>query len=177
MPLPRGLRSPRVRPRRGTPELLDYVFYVAHFLLELDAVRLQQLGGDEDGSFGAHRQGDGIGRARIYLYLLAGRVELEDCVKGVLAEFGDEDPGDAGGEVLHHGGQQVVGHGARQFRLLQLHEDGGGFRMADPYGQEAILALDLQEDDGLLARDIETDAVDLHFVEALHGTPRLSGPL
>ena len=56
-------------------ELLDDLLDVVHFLLELDAVVVQQLRGGEDGGVGAHGQGDGVGRARVYLYLLAGRVE------------------------------------------------------------------------------------------------------
>jgi len=47
---------------------------------------------------------------------------------------------------------------------LQLHEDGRSLRVPDPDRQELVPLGGLQEDDRLLADQIEADPVDVHLV-------------
>ncbi len=65
-------------------------------------------------------------------------------------------------------GQQIVGHRPGQVGVLKLHEDGRGFGVADPDGQEEVASFGLEKDDRLLACRIETDAVDGDSFETLH---------
>ena len=149
-------------------ELLDDLLDVPHLLVELDAVGVEQALRGEDGGIGADGEGDGVGRPRVHVYLLAAGVEPQYGVERVVAEFGDEHAVDACLELVDDVGQKVVGHGAGKIGVLQLHEDGGSLRVADPYGQEQVAAVHLEKDDRLLAGRIETDAVDSDSFEALH---------
>ena len=67
---------------------------------------------------------------------------------------------DAGGEFCQHGHEQVVGHGPRKLRVLQFEQNGSGLGLTDPDGEKTVLVLDSQQDDGLLAGDVEADSVD-----------------
>ena len=63
-------------------------------------------------------------------------------------------------------------HRPRRAGALELHEDRGGLRMADPDRQELVAIDGLQEHDRLLANHVEADAVDDHL---LHENPPRGG--
>src|SRR5581483_609634 len=137
--------------------------------LELDRGLLDHTIGGEDRSLGANRKGDRVRRPRVDLDLATVLLQGDLGVEGVLAELGDGDAHDLRAELLEHVAQQVVRHRARGRLALELHEDRRRFRMTDPDRKELVALGGLQQDDRLLADQVEADAVDVHF---LHPRPR-----
>ena len=149
-------------------EALDDLLGVVDLALELDRVLDDELGGGEDGGLGAHRQGEGVAGARVDVDLGAVLHQRELGVEGAVLELGDGDARDLGLELADDVGEQVVRHRPRQLGALQLDEDGGGLGVADPDGQELVALQRLEQDDRLLADDVEADAVDDHLLD-VHG--------
>ena len=67
---------------------------------------------------------------------------------------------------MSHSRSWVIGRGVPG--ALELHQDRGRLRMADPDRQELVAVDGLQEHDRLLANHVEADAVDDHL---LHEDP------
>src|SRR6185312_9231402 len=132
--------------------------------LELDRRLGDHVVGGEDGRLGADGERDRIGGARVDLDLLAVLENGDVRVEGVLTELGHRDPADRRAELLEHVAQEVVCHRPHRGLALKLHEDGGRLRMADPDGQELVPVGGLQQDDRLLADQIEADSVDEHLL-------------
>src|SRR5919202_1822416 len=107
---------------------------------------------------------DRVARPRVDLDLRAVHRHRDERVKGVVAELGDRDPDDARVELSEHLRHEIVRHGPRRGRALELHEDRGGLRVADPDREEPVSVGRLQEHDRLLADHVEAHAVDDHLV-------------
>src|SRR5215216_904674 len=60
-------------------------------------------------------------------------------------------------------------HRPRGGGALELHEDRGGLRMADPDRQELVSVLGLEQHDRLLSDHVERDPVDDHLLHLVHG--------
>jgi len=85
-------------------------------------------------------------------------------VEGVLAQFGYGDLDDLRAELAEDVGHEIVRHRSRRRGVLQLHQDRGRLRMADPDREEAIALDRLQENDRLPADEVEAHPVDVHLL-------------
>ena len=148
--------------------MLDDLLGVVDFVLELDGVFVDQLLRGEDGGVRAHRERERIAGARVDLDLEAVADEGDEGVERVVAQLRHRDALQLGVELVDDIGDQVVGHRPRQVGALHPDEDGGRFGVADPDGQELVALDGLQQDDRLLADDVEAHPVDDHLLHA-HG--------
>jgi hypothetical protein len=119
-------------------ELLDHVVGVLDLVLELDRRLGDHLVGGEDRRAGADRQGDRVARARVDLELTAAGDERDRGEERVLAQLSNGDLRAAHLELAEHVAEQIVGHRPRRLRPLQLHQDRGRLRVADPDRQELV---------------------------------------
>jgi hypothetical protein len=55
---------------------------------------------------------------------------------------------------------EIVGKRPRELLVLELHEDGAGFGLADPNGQVAVFVLDLENNYRARAEKIQVDPID-----------------
>src|SRR6266511_1889076 len=145
-------------------EAVDDLLGVLDLVLELDRRLGDDLFGGEDRRAGAHGQREGVAGTRVDLELAAVDGQGDRGEEGVVAQLGDRDLRAPDLELSEDVDEQVVGHGPRRGRSLQLHEDRRSFRMADPDRQELVAVGGLEQDDRLLADHVEAHAVDDHFL-------------
>src|SRR5215210_2708978 len=147
-----------------------------HCLLELDAGLLDHLVGGEDFGAGADRKRYGIRGARVHLDGSAVEVEADGGEESLVSERGDRDALHRGAELVDEVQGKVVGKGADELLVLELHQDRTCLRLADPDGKVAVLVLDLEDDDRAGGKEVHVHAVDGHLGEAV-GAHWLYAPL
>ena len=74
-------------------------------------------------------------------------------------------------ELAEHVGDEVVRQRPRRGRALELHQDRRRLRVADPDREELVPVGGLEQDDRLLADEIEADPVDDHLVHQVTPAP------
>ena len=128
----------------------------------------------EDRAAGAHRQGDGVGRAARHGGELAVTLQVELGEVGVLAHVRDQDADEVDAELVEHVLQEVVGQRAGALHALQGVGDGGRLGPADVDGQHPPAALLLpQEHDRGVGRKLQPHTDELH----LHHAPTVPPPV
>src|ERR1700722_1044350 len=145
-------------------ELLDDVLGLLDVVLELDGGLGDDFLGGVDRGAAADGEGDRVAWARVDLELAVADAEGDRGEERVLAQLGDGDLRALDLEVAEDVAEEVVRHRPRRAGSLQLHQDRGGLRMADPDRQELVALDGLQEHDRLLANHVEADAVDDHLL-------------
>ena len=131
-------------------ELVHDLLGVLDLVLELDRGLGDHVLGGEDRRARPDRQRERVARPRVDLDLAAVHRQRDRRVERVLAQLRDGDAGAGDIELAEHLEEQVVRHRPRRGRSLELHQDGGRLRMADPDRQELVRSTALSSTIGCL---------------------------
>jgi len=84
-------------------------------------------------------------------------------VEGIVPDVVDDDLLDGDAELLQEILEEVVGHRAGRWDVLDGQGDGVGFEDPDPYGQDLLVLGVFQDDDGHLRDGVYNETLDLHL--------------
>src|SRR5262249_17153200 len=140
------------------------LLFVHLFSLELDRRLLQDPIVGEDRGLSPDGERDRVGRARVDFDLVSVLLNGDRGEEGVVAQLGHAYARDLRGELTERVREGAVRERSRSGRALELHQDRRRLGVPDPDGQELVPVRRLEQDDRLLADEIEAHAVDDHLL-------------